>query len=229
MKYRTLGKTGWRVSEIGFGAWGIGGAMWQGGDDDTALQALHAALDAGCTFIDTALAYGDGHSERLIAQVLAERPEAIIVASKIPPDNGVWPALPGTPLKAAFPADYVRDCAERSAENLNRPVDLLQFHVWEDEWAEDARWQRVMEELKREGKVRAFGVSINRWEPWNGIRTLKTGLVDAVLIATPHYFHTSIGIDALGQGLHGLLGRPARRHHEPSDAWLGQLVDEIIQ
>ncbi len=168
MKYRTLGKTGWRVSEIGFGAWGIGGAMWQGGDDDTALQALQAALDAGCTFIDTALAYGDGHSERLIAQVLAERPEAIIVASKIPPDNGVWPALPGTPLKACFNADYVRDCAERSADNLGRPVDLLQFHVWRDEWLQDPDWhvlEHTLETLVKSGTVRRIGISVNDHEP----------------------------------------------------------------
>lgn len=168
MKYRTLGKTGWRVSEIGFGAWGIGGGMWQGGDDDAALQALHTALDAGCTFIDTALAYGEGHSERLIGQVLAARPEAVIVASKVPPDNRVWPALPGTPLRAAFRADYVRECAERSADNLGRPVDLLQFHVWRDEWMQDPEWRVVehtLETLVRSGTVRRIGISVNDHEP----------------------------------------------------------------
>lgn len=175
MKYRTLGKTGWRVSEIGFGAWGIGGAMWQGGDDDTALQALHAALDAGCTFIDTALAYGDGHSERLIGQVLAARPEAVIVASKVPPDNRVWPALPGTPLRAVFRASYVQECAERSADNLNRPVDLLQFHVWRDEWLDDPEWhavEQVLETLVRQGTVRRIGISVNDHEPATVMRAV---------------------------------------------------------
>jgi aryl-alcohol dehydrogenase-like predicted oxidoreductase len=177
MKYRTLGKTGWRVSEIGFGAWGIGGGMWQGGDDDAALQTLHAALDAGCTFIDTALAYGDGHSERLIGQVLATRPEAIIVASKVPPDNRVWPALPGTPLGAAFPADYVRDCAERSADNLNRPVDLLQLHVWRDDWLQDPDWPVVastLETLIKSGTVRRFGISVNDHEPDTALEAVRT-------------------------------------------------------
>jgi aryl-alcohol dehydrogenase-like predicted oxidoreductase len=176
MKYRTLGKTGWRVSEIGFGAWGIGGAMWQGGDDRTALEALHAALDLGCTFIDTALAYGDGHSERLIAQVLSARPEAIIVASKVPPDNRVWPALPGTPLKACFPAGYVRECAERSADNLARPVDLLQFHVWRDEWLDDPDWpvvEHTLQTLVQAGTVRRIGISVNDHEPHSALRAVR--------------------------------------------------------
>lgn len=186
MKYRTLGKTGWRVSEIGFGAWGIGGAMWQGGEDDTALAALHAALDRGCTFIDTALSYGDGHSERLIAQVLRERPEAIIVASKVPPDNRVWPALPGTPLRAAFPAEYVRDCAERSADNLGRAVDLLQLHVWRDEWLDDPEWrvtEHTLETLVKSGTVRRVGISINDHDPGSAMRAVASwDLLSAVQV-----------------------------------------------
>ena len=103
MRYRQLGRTGITVSEIGFGAWGIGGAMWQGSDDERSLSALSAALDAGCTFIDTALAYGNGHSERLIARVLATRTEPVAVASKIPPKNQIWPARPGVPSPTPSP------------------------------------------------------------------------------------------------------------------------------
>ncbi len=186
MKYRTLGKTGWRVSEIGFGAWGIGGGMWQGGDDDLALQALEAALDAGCTFLDTALAYGDGHSERLIAKVLAQRPEAIIVASKVPPENREWPALPGTTLEMAFPAAYVRDCAEKSAENLDRPVDLLQFHVWRDEWFDEPGWRVVehtLETLIKSGTIKKVGISINDHEPQSALRAVGSwSLLSAVQV-----------------------------------------------
>jgi aryl-alcohol dehydrogenase-like predicted oxidoreductase len=168
MRFRQLGRTGITVSEIGYGAWGIGGAMWQGGDDDDAIAALGAALDAGCTFIDTALAYGNGHSERLVARALAGRQEAVAVASKIPPKNQVWPAKPGTPLAAAFPADWVKKCAERSAANLGRPVDLLQLHVWRDEWLKAPEWRQVEKTLRlliAAGQLRHVGISINDHDP----------------------------------------------------------------
>jgi aryl-alcohol dehydrogenase-like predicted oxidoreductase len=143
MKTRHLGRTGYTVSEIGFGAWGIGGAMWQGGDDDAALAALAAAFDLGVNFVDTALAYGDGHSEKLVGRAVAQRRETIVVASKIPPEDRVWPALPGTTLASVYSADYVKRCAETSAANLGRPVDVLQFHVWRDEWLAESEWKKV--------------------------------------------------------------------------------------
>ena len=176
MQYRQLGRTGITVSEVGFGAWGIGGAMWQGGDDDAALAALAAALDAGCTFIDTALAYGNGHSERLIAKALAGRTEQVAVASKIPPKNQVWPAKPGTPLSAAFPADWVRKCAERSAKNLRRPLDLLQLHVWRDDWLEAPEWPQVektLHQLIAAGAMRHVGISINDHEPRTALEAVR--------------------------------------------------------
>ena len=176
MHHRPLGRTGLTVSEIGFGAWGIGGAMWQGGDDDTGLAALATALDAGCTFIDTALAYGSGHSEQLIARALAARAEPIAVATKIPPKDMVWPAQPGVPLTVAFPADYVRRCAERSAENLGRPIDVLQFHVWRDEWLRESAWAEVEATLGRllsEGTLRHVGISINDHEPDSALEAVR--------------------------------------------------------
>ena len=140
MKFRQLGRTGYTVSEIGFGAWGIGGGMWQGGDDGAALAALDAAFDLGVNFVDTALAYGDGHSEKLVGRAVARRREPIVVASKIPPENRVWPARPGTTLASVFSAEYVQRSAETSATNLGRAVDILQFHVWRDEWLAEPEW-----------------------------------------------------------------------------------------
>ena len=176
MRYRQLGRTGIRVSEIGFGAWGIGGAMWQGGDDERAHAALAAALDAGCTFIDTALAYGNGHSERLIAKALAGRREAVAIASKIPPKNQAWPAKPGTPLAAAFPAEWVKRCAERSAEYLGRTVDLLQFHVWRDEWLAEPGWRAVettLGGLVAAGVLRHVGISVNDHAPATALEAVR--------------------------------------------------------
>jgi aryl-alcohol dehydrogenase-like predicted oxidoreductase len=176
MNVRQLGRTGYTVSEVGFGAWGVGGAMWQGSDDATALAALDAAFDLGVTFVDTALAYGDGHSERLVARALASRREPIVIATKIPPDNRIWPAPAGIPLAKVFPADYVRRSAETSAQNLGRPVDLLQFHVWRDAWLREEEWRRVertLGSLIAAGPVRHVGISINDHEPDSALEAVR--------------------------------------------------------
>ena len=182
MKYRRFGRTGWQVSEIGYGMWGM--AEWAGSDDAESLAGLQQSVDLGCNFFDTAWAYGDGHSERLLGRLLAANPgKTLYAATKIPPKNRQWPTHRGSTLDEVFPSDYIREYAEKSLANLNRAhIDLLQFHVWEDAWADDDRWQRAMDDLRREGLVRAVGVSINRWEPWNALRTLRTGLVDAVQV-----------------------------------------------
>ena len=182
MKYRRFGRTGWQVSEIGYGMWGMAG--WTGSEDTESLAGLQQSVDLGCNFFDTAWAYGDGHSERLLGRLIASNPgKTLYAATKIPPKNRQWPSRRGVPLDDVFPADYIREYAEKSLANLNRPhIDLLQFHVWEDEWADDERWQRAMDDLRREGLVHAVGISVNRWEPWNGVRTLRTGLVDAVQV-----------------------------------------------
>ena len=182
MNYRTFGRTGWQVSEIGYGMWGMAG--WTGSDDAESRQSLQLAVDLGCNFFDTAWAYGDGRSERLLGDTVRANPgKRLYTATKLPPKNRKWPTRRGDALDDVFPADYIREYAEKSLENLGLPrVDLLQFHVWEDAWAKDQRWQRAMDDLKREGLVRAIGVSINRWEPWNAIATLRTGVVDAVQV-----------------------------------------------
>ena len=181
MIQRTFGRTGWRVGEVGYGMWGLAG--WTGSDDAESLQSLQLAVDLGCNFFDTA-AYGDGRSERILAKLVHDNPgKRLYVATKVAPKNRTWPSRRGFSLDDVFPAAYVRESAERSLENLGvARIDLLQFHVWEDDWAADERWQRAIDDLKREGLVGALGLSVNRWEPWNGMRTLRTGLVDAVQV-----------------------------------------------
>ncbi len=180
MNYRKLGKAGFEVSEVGFGAWGIGGGMWVDTDDEESRAALNLAIDLGCNFIDTALVYGNGHSEKLVGEVVRSRSERIYVASKIPPKNMEWPARKGTPLSEVFPYDYIFECTEKSLENLGLDkVDLMQFHVWNDEWADQEEWQRAVSDLKAQGMIGAFGISINRGEPENAIKAARTGLIDA--------------------------------------------------
>lgn len=182
MRYRTLGRTGWLVGELGYGMWGLAG--WTGSDDEQTRESLQLAVDFGCTFFDTAWAYGEGRSERMLGELVRANPDKrLYTATKIPPRNGLWPSRRGYLLDDVFPAAHIREYAERSLVNLGLDsVDLLQFHVWEDDWAEDGRWQNEVAELKDEGLVGAVGVSINRWEPWNAIRTLQTGFVDAVQV-----------------------------------------------
>ena len=183
MEYRTFGRTGWTVSEVGYGMWAMGGG-WSGSDDEESLQALHRAVELGCNFFDTAWGYGAGHSERLLGQLVRAHPESkLYTASKIPPKNFKWPSRRHYTLDECFPPDHIREYTEKSLANLGLDsVDLMQFHVWEDSWAHDERWQRAVDDLKREGLIRAMGVSVNRWEPDNVLQTLRTGLIDAVQV-----------------------------------------------
>ncbi|HUS19015.1 MAG TPA: aldo/keto reductase [Terriglobales bacterium] len=182
MKYRSLGKEGPEVSEIGFGAWGIGKAMWVGAEDADSLKTLAYARDCGINFFDTALAYGDGHSERLLAQAFGKS-EEVVIASKVPPMNMVWPAQAGSKLSVVFPYQYVMDSLNQSLKNLGREyVDVYQFHVWSDEWADSEEWQRTAREMRSSGQVRQVGISINDHQPTNVLKALKTGLVQTVQV-----------------------------------------------
>lgn len=182
MRTRRLGRTGLSVSEIGYGAWGIGKSMWVGAEDEVSLRSLKAARDAGVNFYDTALAYGSGHSEQLLRRAFGKSPE-VIIASKVPPRNSTWPARAGTPLGKTFPRDYVLSCLDRTLGNLGRErVDVIQFHVWSDEWALLEEWHRTVEEIRASGKARAVGISINDHEPANVLKALETGLIDAVQV-----------------------------------------------
>jgi aryl-alcohol dehydrogenase-like predicted oxidoreductase len=173
---------GWSVGEIGYGMWGMAG--WTGSDDEESLRSLDRSVELGCNFFDTAWAYGNGHSEALLGQLVRNHPDRrLYVATKVPPRNFKWPSRRGFTLDDCFPADHIRSYAEKSLANLGvAAIDLLQFHVWEDSWAADDRWRRAIDDLKREGLIKAAGVSVNRWEPANCLETLKTGLIDAVQV-----------------------------------------------
>jgi aryl-alcohol dehydrogenase-like predicted oxidoreductase len=183
MKYRKLGKTGIEVSEIGYGAWGIGGRQWLGAEDEESLRALHRAIELGVNFIDTALAYGEGHSEQLVGKVVREAPGKVWVATKVPPKNLLWPARPGIGIDQVFPYDYIVRCTEQSLRNLNvDTIDLQQLHVWNPEWIDRDDWRRAFEDLKKSGKVRAVGISINDHQPDSALDVVRTGLIDTVQV-----------------------------------------------
>jgi len=183
MNHRRLGRTGLEVSEVGYGAWGIGGSGWLGAQDDESLRALELALDSGINLIDTALGYGDGHSEELVGEAVRSRSETVYVATKIPPKNRLWPARAGTHADEAFPADHVRACTEQSLRNLGlEAIDVQQFHVWDDAWVDQGDWREAIEDLRREGKLRFFGVSINDHEPANALGLIRAGLADTVQV-----------------------------------------------
>src|SRR5262250_828345 len=182
MKYRTLGRTGIEVSEIGYGAWGIGGVQWTGGDDEEAKRAMNLAIDQGLIFIDTALAYGDGHSERLVGEVARSLKDQIYIATKVPPKNREWPAR-DVPLRRVFTHDYIIMCTEQSLRNLGvETIDLQQLHVWHDNWADESEWIDALLKLREQGKVRYFGLSLNDYQPWNAIKALRQGHIDTVQV-----------------------------------------------
>jgi len=182
MQYRTFGRTGWQVSEIGYGMWGMAG--WTGSQDEESRASLDRAVALGCNFFDTAWAYGDGRSEELLGELLKRHPDRrLYVATKIPPKNRKWPARDQYALDEVFPEDHIREYTERSLRNIGvSTIDLQQFHVWTDAWANDDRWQRAVSALKEERLVRALGISINRWQPANVLKALETDLIDAVQV-----------------------------------------------
>jgi aryl-alcohol dehydrogenase-like predicted oxidoreductase len=182
MQYRVFGRTGWRVSEIGYGMWGMAG--WTGSDDEESRTSLDQAVALGCNFFDTAWAYGEGRSEQLLGALLKRHPgQRLYTATKIPPKNGKWPARPEYPLSDVFPADHIREYTEISLRNLQLDtVDLQQFHVWDDSWAADLSWQRAVGALKDDGLAHAIGISINRWQPTNVLKALGTDLIDSVQV-----------------------------------------------
>ncbi len=183
MRYRKLGRTQLQVSEIGYGAWGIGGGLWQGGSDEESIAALRRAIDLGVNFIDTALAYGDGHSEQLVGRVVREAGSRIYVATKVPPMNELWPAQPGIGIDKVLPYEYTMKCTRTSLRNLGVDViDLQQLHVWNPEWIDRDEWRRAMEDMKKSGMVRFVGISINDHQPDSALAIIRTGLIDTVQV-----------------------------------------------
>jgi aryl-alcohol dehydrogenase-like predicted oxidoreductase len=182
MQYRRFGRTGWDVSEIGYGMWGMAG--WSGSEDAESLASLQRAVDLGCNFFDTAWAYGDGHSEQLLGKILRANPgKRLYTATKVPPKNRKWPSQRDYSLDDCYPPAYIEEYVDKSLANLGvKTLDLIQLHTWEDKWLDDKRLLPVIEKLRSSEKVRAFGLSLNRWEPWNGVRAVRAGVVDAVQV-----------------------------------------------
>ncbi len=183
LPHRPLGKTGLEVSTLGYGAWGIGGTGWVGADDAKSLRALRRSFELGVDFVDTALGYGDGHSETLVGEAVRAAAETVVVATKVPPLNKQWPARAGVHADEAFPADWVVSCTERSLRNLGlETIDVQQFHVWSAEWLGQGSWLAAIDRLKREGKIRFFGVSINDHSPESAVALVESGHVDTAQV-----------------------------------------------
>lgn len=182
MKSRKFGRTGWEVSDVAYGLWGMSG--WSGSDNRESLASLQLSVDLGCNCFDTAWAYGDGKSDGLLGEILTRNSrKRLYAASKIPPGNLQWPALPKYKYSDVFSAKHVFTYADLIRKKLRvDAIDLLQFHVWDDTWTDEPEFRSTVEKLKHDGWIRHFGLSLNRWEPENGIKALRTGLVDAVQV-----------------------------------------------
>jgi aryl-alcohol dehydrogenase-like predicted oxidoreductase len=182
VRHRTFGRLGWQVGEVGYGMWGMG--EWTGSNDRQSMAALQQAVAKGVNLFDTAQSYGDGHSEQLLGILLDNhRGQRVFTTTKVPPKSRQWPSRRGVPLSDVFPRSYVRQYVDISRSNLGvDTIDLLQLHVWEDDWITRSELSQTVAELKREGAIRGFGISLNRWEPWNGVRAVESGLVDAVQV-----------------------------------------------
>ncbi|KAA2240735.1 aldo/keto reductase [Chitinophaga agrisoli] len=182
MQYRKFGRTGWNVSEVGYGMWGM--ADWTGSEEKEVNDALDRSIELGCTFFDTAWGYGEGRSEGILNKTLKRHPgKRLYVATKVPPKNRKWPSKPEFTIDEVFPADYIVEYTEKSLKNLGvETIDLQQFHVWEDNWAQLDEWKEAITKLTQQGKVLAWGLSVNRWEPDNCLETIKTGLIDAIQV-----------------------------------------------
>lgn len=182
MKYKKFGKFDWEVSQVGYGMWGMAG--WSESDDVMSNKALDKAVDLGCNFFDTAWGYGEGKSERILGNLLnRHKNKKLYIATKIPPKKDKWPPSKSSTIDEVYPTDHILDFTEKSLTNLKvDTIDLLQFHVWEDSWAKRDEWKETIQKLKKEGKVQAFGISVNRWEPTNCIEALETGLIDSIQV-----------------------------------------------
>lgn len=182
MNYRRFGRTDWKVSEMGYGMWGLAG--WTGSDIEEINKSLDRSVELGCNFFDTAWGYGAGKSEEILGDLLKRHSEhRLYAATKIPPQNFKWPSKPDYTLEECFPASHIIEYTEKSLKNLKvEQIDLQQFHVWEDAWATNDEWKEAVQKLTQEGKVAHWGISVNRWEPENVLETLRTGLISSVQV-----------------------------------------------
>lgn len=182
MQYRKFGRTGWQVGDVGYGMWGMGG--WSGSDDAESLVSLQKAVDLGVNFFDTAYVYGDGRSENLLGQIVRANPDKkLYTATKVPPKNGKFPTLPEYTLEECYTPDHIEEFVHKSLKNAGlESFDLVQLHTWNDDWAEEDGWANKLSDLKSQGLIKACGISINRWEPWNAVKTVRSGKIDSVQV-----------------------------------------------
>lgn len=180
MRFRAFGRTGWQVSEIGFGAWQIGGD-WGTVDDRASIDTLHYAFDKGINFVDTAELYGNGHSEEVIGKALREwHATKIYVATKVRPI--VWPSPQddAPQMRGRFPEWYVRDNVEKSLKRLGvERIDLFQLHSFMPSAMVELDWLETLNKLRREGKIDRVGVSLRDFRPQEGVGLARAGLVDS--------------------------------------------------
>ncbi len=184
MQYRKFGRLGWDISEIGFGAWAVGGG-WGTQTDGDSVTALHRALDLGCNFIDTAQTYGQGHSERVIARVLKERKnnERVYVATKIPPDVGMWPPSPYDDVDQRYSEAYLRTRLERSLKDLQTDcIDLVQLHTWTRAFNRNSYAFEVLRRFQREGKLLGIGLSTPEHDQHAVVQPMQDGWIDSVQV-----------------------------------------------
>ena len=182
MQYRRFGRTNWQVSDIGYGMWGMGG--WTGSDDEESLLSLQRSVDLGCNFFDTAFVYGTGHSENLLGQLVRANPDKkLYTATKVPPKNMQYPTLPEYSLNECYPPEHIEEFLHKSLGNAGiESFDVLQLHTWNDDWTNDNGCSDMLDSLKRQGLIGACGISINRWEPWNGVKAVRSGKIDSVQV-----------------------------------------------
>lgn len=182
MQYRRFGRTGWQVSDVGYGMWGM--ASWSGSDDEESLASLQKAVDLGCNFFDTAFVYGEGHSETLLGKLLkANQDKKIYTATKIPPKTFEYPTPAERTLDECYPPEHIEEYLHKSLANAGvERFDLLQLHTWHDTWADDDRWSNKLSDLKSQGLINAYGISINRWQPHNAIKAVRSGKIDSVQV-----------------------------------------------
>ena len=182
MKTRRFGRLGWDISEVGYGAWAIGG-WWGKQDDQDSIAALHKYLDLGGNFIDTAQHYGNGRSERIIGEVLKQRKERIYVATKLIPKNERWSPPSWTPFTKTFPSDHIVEGVEKSLKNMGiESIDVYQLHTWCETWNTADEIFETAETLKKQGKIKAFGISTTESYPECVIPALRTGAIDTLQV-----------------------------------------------
>ena len=182
MNYRRLGRLNWQVSEIGYGMWGMAG--WSGSNLEEVDRALRRAVVLGCNFFDTAWGYGAGKSESILGRLVRDFPDRkLYTATKVPPKNFKWPSRREFTVEDCFPPDHIEQYVTDSLKNSGLPsFDLMQLHTWEDHWLQDDRWYHKLTDLKSQGFFHGIGISLNRWEPWNGVAAVKSGLIDCVQV-----------------------------------------------